>query len=152
VKFMKSGPEAPRDAAGKRIARGIPSRMLSDRAEELARGLAALERRAPPGTPPPRIELGDARALGSIGDEGASLGLSSPPYPGTYDYAAHHDVRFAWLGMGARGFRKVQLGAHATEAGVWRADQRRFMAEIARVLRPGGRALLMVGDGVLDGQ
>ena len=54
VKFMKAGPEAPRDGAEKRIARGIPSRMLADRAVELARGLAALERRAPVGTPSPR--------------------------------------------------------------------------------------------------
>jgi SAM-dependent methyltransferase len=34
----------------------------------------------------------------------------------------------------------------------WRAEQARFMAEVARVLRPGGRALLVVGDGVVDGR
>src|SRR4029077_2078754 len=45
VKFMKAGPAAPRDGETKRIARGVPSRMLADRALELARGLAALERR-----------------------------------------------------------------------------------------------------------
>jgi SAM-dependent methyltransferase len=28
----------------------------------------------------------------------------------------------------------------------------RFVAEIARVLRPGGRALLVVGDGIVDGR
>jgi hypothetical protein len=130
--------------------------MLSDRAAELARGLAALERRTPAGTAAPRIELGDARGLAGIADGAAALVLSSPPYPGTYDYAAHHDVRFTWLGLGARGFRKVQLGARdgagTGAAAEWRADQRRFMAEIARVLRPGGAAVLMVGDGVLDGR
>jgi len=36
VKFMKAGPEAPRDGLTKRIARGVPSRMLADRAAELA--------------------------------------------------------------------------------------------------------------------
>ena len=63
VKVMKAGPEAPRDGAEKRIGRGIPSRLFTDRAEELARGLAALERRVPAGTPAPEIRLGDARDL-----------------------------------------------------------------------------------------
>src|SRR6185312_9409351 len=156
VKFMKAGPEAPRDGEAKRIARGVPSRMLADRAAELARGLAALERRAPPGTPAPKIEEADARAL-PIPGGAAALVLSSPPYAGTYDYAAQHETRFVWLGLSAREFRRVQLGARAgavgnASAGVWRADAARFIAEIARVLRPGGHALLMVGDGVLDGR
>jgi len=156
VKFMKAGPEAPRDGEAKRIARGVPSRMLADRAAELARGLAALERRAPPGTPAPKIEEADARAL-PIPAGAAALVLSSPPYAGTYDYAAQHETRFVWLGLSAREFRRVQLGARAgavgnASAGVWRADAARFIAEIARVLRPGGHALLMVGDGVLDGR
>jgi SAM-dependent methyltransferase len=156
VKFMKAGPEAPRDGAEKRIARGVPSRMLADRAVELSRGLAALERRAPPGTPAPRIEVGDARALEAVADASAALVLSSPPYAGTYDYAAHHDVRFIWLDLPSGGFRKAQLGARAgargAAAAAWHEAERRFLAEMARVLRPGGHALLVVGDGVIDGR
>ncbi len=156
VKFMKAGPEAPRDGADKRIARGIPSRMLADRAAELARGLGALERRTPPGTPAPVVHEADARAL-PLPDGRAALVLSSPPYAGTYDYAAQHETRFVWLGLSARKFRQVQLGARVRAIGdaradVWRADETRFVAEIARVLRPGGHALLVVGDGVVDGQ
>ena len=98
VKFMKAGPTAPRDGAEKRIARGIPSRMLADRAAELARGLAALERRTPAGTAAPEISEGDARAL-PMAAGSAALVLSSPPYAGTYDYAAIHDARFLWLGL-----------------------------------------------------
>jgi len=156
VKFMKAGPTAPRDGAEKRIARGVPSRMLADRATELARGLAALERRTPPGTPAPEISEGDARAL-PMPDATVALVLSSPPYAGTYDYAALHDARFLWLGLSEKKFRRVQLGARSQQVGdvsgtEWRAEQGRFMAEVARVLRPGGRALLVVGDGVLDGR
>jgi len=154
VKFMRSGPEAPRDGETKRIARGIPSRMLADRAVELARGLAAVERRTPPGTPAPRVMDGDARDL-KIDARQAALVVSSPPYAGTYDYAAQHAVRFAWLGLPVRTFRRAQMGARATAVGGaasddWVADQRRFVAEMARVLRPGGHALLVVGDGIVD--
>ena len=99
---------------------------------------------------------GDARAL-PMADASAALVLSSPPYAGTYDYAAMHDARFLWLGLSPKKFRRVQLGARSQHVGrrlgrAWRAEQARFMAEIARVLRPGGRALLVVGDGVVDGR
>jgi SAM-dependent methyltransferase len=156
VKFMRTGPEAPRDGETKRIARGVPSRMLADRAVELARGLAALERRMAEGTPPPRVVDGDARAVPLPAGE-AALVVSSPPYAGTYDYAAQHAARFVWLGRPARSFKRAQMGARGggvgdAPAGDWKADQRRFVREMARVLRPGGHALLVVGDGVVDGR
>ena len=156
VKFMKAGPTAPRDGEAKRIARGIPSRMLADRAAELAHGLAALERRTPPGTPAPEVIEGDARSL-PLPVESVALVVSSPPYAGTYDYAAIHDARFLWLGLQEKKFRKMQLGARARQVGEvaassWRDQQAQFIAQIARILRPGGRALLVVGDGVVDGR
>ena len=158
VKLMKAGPEAPRDGAEKRIARGIPSRLFTDRAEELARGLGALERRVPAGTPAPQCLLGDARALTAVADGAARLVVSSPPYAGTYDYAAQHDVRFTWLELPRRAFRETQLGARTAGLGLgadpaaWRQGQRRWIGEIARILAPGGHAMLVVGDGVVGNQ
>ena len=158
VKFMKAGPEAPRDGETKRIARGMPSRMLSDRAAELSRGLAALEARVPAGTPAPQVRLGDARKLEGVATGSASLVLSSPPYAGTYDYAALHDVRFTWLDLPRGRFRTAQLGARegtgggGVDARAWREAQRQWMGEIARALRRGGHALLVVGDGIVDGR
>jgi SAM-dependent methyltransferase len=155
VKFMKAGPEAPRDGESKRIARGVPSRMLADRARELSQGLAALEARTPAGTPPPRVLPGDARDLSAVKTGEAALVLSSPPYAGTYDYAALHDVRFTWLELPRGDFRRAQLGARrgvGVAGREWREAQARWLGEAARVLRPGGHALLVVGDGVLDGR
>ena len=155
VKLMKAGPEAPRDGEAKRIARGVPSRLLADRAVELAHGLAALERKTPPGTPAPVIRLGDARELKGIANGSARLIVSSPPYPGTYDYAAQHDARFTWLELPRRSFESAQLGARTGGVGLgadpaaWRASQRQWLGEMARILAPGGHALLIVGDGVL---
>ena len=157
VKLMKAGPEAPRDGEAKRIARGVPSRLLGDRAVELATGLAALEQRTPAGTPAPVIRLGDARELKGVGSGAARLIVSSPPYAGTYDYAAQHDVRFTWLELPRRSFESAQLGARTgtgsmglgAEPAAWRASQRQWLSEMARILAPGGHALLIVGDGVL---
>ena len=160
VKLMKAGPEAPRDGEVKRIARGMPSRLLADRAVELAAGLAALEQRTPDGTPPPVIRLGDARHLGGergIADGAARLIVSSPPYAGTYDYATQHDVRFAWLELPRRTFENTQIGGRGThglgaDPVAWRASEAQWMREMARVLAPGGHAFLIVGDGVVGNQ
>ena len=82
--------------------------------------------------------------------------VSSPPYAGTYDYAAEHDVRFTWLELPRRTFRDTQIGARAGGLGAdpraWRESQRRWIGEIARVLAPGGHAMLVVGDGVVGGE
>lgn len=153
VKFMKQGPEAPRDGVDKRIARGLPSRFFAGRAEELARGLAELELVTPPGTPEPRVYLGDAREYPSVDSRAVDLVLSSPPYAGVYDYAQHHSVRFRWLGLPLDQFRRRQLGDRAAGAGAvpgaWLEGRRRWLVEMGRVLRAEGLAVLVVGDGVV---
>jgi SAM-dependent methyltransferase len=156
VKFMAAGAAAPRDGAQKRIARGLPSRFLADRAAELAQGLAELAQARVKGVPPARIFLGDARAYPDIKDASVDLVLSSPPYAGVYDYAEQHEVRFRWLGLPMEDFRKRQLGERAVGVGAaataWREGRRRWLGEMARVLKPGAHVLLVVGDGVVANQ
>jgi 16S rRNA G966 N2-methylase RsmD len=145
VKFMRGSDEAE----ARRIGRGVPSHFFAGRAEELARGLEALERRTPAGTPVPQIRVADARDLGAWGarrlcrrrtvaggdgnpsrvpisdglaDNKFDLILSSPPYAGTYDYAEHHDVRFLWLGLPRDNLDRVQVGAR--DEGLGSAVQR----------------------------
>ncbi len=153
VKFMRTGPEAPRDGDVKRIGRGVPSRFLADRAEELAIGLEALERRVPVGTPAPELGLGDARGYPKLPSASFDLILSSPPYAGTYDYAEQHEVRFTWLGLPGGKFRATQIGDRSEGLGAgtqgWLEDRKRWLAEMARVIKPGGHVLLIVGDGVV---
>jgi hypothetical protein len=151
VKFMRGSDQDET----RRIGRGVPSRFFAGRAEELARGLEALERRTPAGTPVPNIRVADARDLGLLDAEAFDLILSSPPYAGTYDYAEHHDVRFLWLGLSREKLDRVQVGARdeglGSAAERWRQDRRRWLSEMARVARPGAAIILQVGDGVVAG-
>jgi hypothetical protein len=155
VKFMRAGPQAPRDGETKRIARGLPSQFLSRRTNELARGLEALEHATPPGTTV-KVERGDARAYPAIAAASVALVLSSPPYAGTYDYAEQHDVRFTWLGLPHRKFEAAQLGAREHGLGAarkeWIEGRRRWLAEMGRVLKRGGHAVLVAGDGIVADQ
>jgi DNA modification methylase len=138
----------------KRLARGMASRLLADRSRELAEGLELLERAAPPGTPTPTIEVGDALRASSIRSGSADLVMTSPPYAGTYDYADLHEVRFRWLGLPIAKFRQMQIGGRTydtlgTNPRAWTEARIMWLKEIARVLRPTGRALLVVGDGIV---
>jgi DNA modification methylase len=151
VKFMRGSDEAE----VRRIGRGVPSHFFAGRAEELARGLEALERRAPAGTPTPKIHVADARDLSMASADRFDLILSSPPYAGTYDYAEHHDVRFLWLGLPRANLDRVQVGARDDGLGSasqrWQHDRRRWLSEMARVSRRGAAIILQVGDGVVAG-
>jgi 16S rRNA G966 N2-methylase RsmD len=153
VKFMRSGPEAPRDGETKRIGRGVPSRFFGDRAEELARGLEALEESAPARTPAPVVRLGDARGYPEEKARSFDLVVTSPPYAGTYDYAGLHEVRFRWLDLPQRRFRERQIGEReegpGARARAWAAARLAWMKEVARVTRPGASVVLVVGDGVV---
>ena len=156
VKFMRQA-EAPEEGeVGQRIGRGVPSRFFAGRAEELARSLVALAQKTPAGTPLPEIRLGDARKLSHLPDREFDLVLSSPPYAGTYDYAEHHDVRFLWLGLPREDFDRRQVGARSEGLSSpekrWQKDRRQWLGEIARVVRPGGAVVLVIGDGVVGNQ
>jgi hypothetical protein len=156
VKFMRAPEPGADGGPGQRIGRGVPSKFFAGRAEELARSLAALAQKTPPGTPAPVIRLGDARSLDHLADGSCDLIVSSPPYAGTYDYAEHHDVRFHWLGLPRESFDRTQVGARSEGLGAaekrWQRDRRKWLGEMGRVTRPRGTVVLVIGDGVVGGQ
>lgn len=140
------------------IARGMAARLLVLRAEELAAGLAALEHDGKRASPAPKVRLGDARHLDRSGIASGSVMaiVTSPPYAGTYDYLEQHTLRLAFLGLPMEGLAARELGARRYFHGgadkvraalaEWEGDLGAVLAEMARVLSPLGRAVLLIGD------
>lgn len=153
-KVSRRESETSPDKIERSVGRGQAARLFKQRARMLAAGLEDLT--AACDAPIPRVVVGDARDLDAAGVRSGSVHavITSPPYAGTYDYAAHHDLRLAFFGLDAQPLIRGELGARrqmAHGAGAislesFGRDLERVFAEIARVLAPGGLAAMMMGD------
>ena len=144
----------------RRLAPGFCARMLVSRAEELAEQLQDYARALPPNAPLADVHADDARTLGTLGAASVDVVVSSPPYAATYDYVDHHDVRLRWLRLRIDRFARLELGARRDYARLdpraaearWHDELGRALAAIGRVLRPSGRAVLVLGDSAVAGR
>jgi DNA modification methylase len=102
------------------------------------------------------VRLGDARSL-PFSNASVSAVITSPPYPGIYDYVDHHRIRLKWLGLDAQHLERHEMGAKRHSLG---RDARTFrksfnlqlqqcLAEMARVLDPSGTVALVIADSVV---
>jgi hypothetical protein len=142
----------------KRIAAGFCARALVRKTEELAARLAEVAAAmAAPG--PALVFEGDARRLEGIRDGSIALVVSSPPYPGNYDYLDHHAARLRWLRLSPERFDREEIGARrrlealgaAAGAARWRDEIGAALAAMRRALAPEGAAVLLLADSVVAG-
>jgi SAM-dependent methyltransferase len=126
------------------------------------------------------VERGDARNLKSLSSSSVDLVVTSPPYLNAIDYLRGHRMALVWLGYKLKELREIrgssvgaermsqasderliglaadsdlsQLSARMTGI-FWRyvEDMSKVMAEISRVLKPGARAVLVVGNSTIKG-
>jgi DNA methylase len=143
----------------RRIAAGYPARLFVKKTEELVRQIqeaASLMTNDPAW----RVMEGDARVLTGVDNHSVRLVVTSPPYPGVYDYLAHHEVRLRWLGLRADRFASNEIGARrrldvlGPAEGVvrWEGEIGAALAAMDRVLVSGGMAVLLIADSVIAGK
>lgn len=130
---------------------GTVATLFHARAREYARQLEALAAGTPPGVRV-RVHREDARELRLRPEFG--LVLTSPPYPGVYDYLPLQALRGWWLGLDDRRAEAAEIASRrafqrdrAAALHAWTADTARWLRAAARALRPGGRLVVVVGDG-----
>jgi hypothetical protein len=108
-----------------------------------------------PAAPEFKVRMADARRVGPPEETG--LVLTSPPYPGVYDYVPMQQLRMAWLGLepgwspgaevGSR--RSFRAMGRAAALKKWREDTEHWINTQASLLPPGGRLAIVVGDGLV---
>ncbi|MBK8253160.1 MAG: hypothetical protein IPK82_10900 [Polyangiaceae bacterium] len=110
TKVSRRASETSAQEAPRRLFAGYVAKLFVKKAEELARKLAEIEPMLK-GAPGLWVSEGDARVLAGIDSGAVNLTVTSPPYAGVYDYAAHHEARLRWLGHDDRPFRAREIGA-----------------------------------------
>lgn len=103
-----------------------------------------------------RACVGDARHLAGARVKPSSIDacVTSPPYSIALDYVANDDHALKALGVDMATLRNQMTGVRGRTAKeklkLYNADMRRTFREIARVLRPRGRAAFVIGDATVD--
>ena len=145
-------------AAPKRFASGFAIRLFLERTQELMEQMAAFRSRLGARPSPYRVWEGDARQMRGAKTGSVSLLVSSPPYPGVYDYYSHHELRLRWLRCSARRFERTEIGAKRvmsdpTRSGarLWEDDLGRVLQSTRRVLSPAGLACFVLADSAVGG-
>lgn len=108
----------------------------------------------PPSLPDPDVELADAREQ-PWPSHRADVVITSPPYPGVYDYVAEQDHRQRWIGGEADWMskaKKQEIGARGGSPEAWSKGMYEVLRELTRVTCPGGWIFLVVGDGANGGR
>lgn len=130
---------------------GTTATLFHSKAREYARMLADLAAAVPPGIVA-RVHREDAREFRAKAPFGQVV--TSPPYPGVYDYAPMQALRRYWLDLDDERALRDEIGARrnfradrATAIDQWKADSRAWVKASAKALGSGGRLVVVIGDG-----
>ena len=132
---------------------GTTAYLFHKKARELGRMLEAM-----PALPEPHIANGNA--CDTAPPHPVDLVLTSPPYPGVYDYLPLQQIRLSWLGLipqtpfklelgSRRNFRSKGRKAALTE---WQNNTTQWIRTQATALNAGGAMVIVVGDGIIGGK
>jgi hypothetical protein len=96
----------------------------------------------PPAHPPAVLSTGPAACMAHVPDGSVALVVTSPPFLDIVQYAQDNWLRCWFAGIDAEA---VEIAMHRTEA-TWETMVRDALAEMARVVRPGGHVAFEVGE------
>ena len=107
-----------------------------------------------------RFVCGDARTLrpDDVPDGSVDLIVTSPPYGNSTDYHLYHQFRLLWLGFDPMTLGRIEIGSHLKHQrekngfSSYFSDLRQAAEMMARVLRPGRYAALVLGESIYDGR
>jgi len=147
------------DTVNKRIPnhrpRGSTAILFHKKARELGRRLEDFGNAVPPGTPFADIQYGEATTIEGVRSVAGIL--TSPPYPGIYDYLPLQQLRNVWLGQPKNDRLEREIGSRRSfredvREGIksWHFATNAWMRAAADVVEPGGRLIIVIGNGFVN--
>lgn len=155
VKLSRQTSDTDNRETPRRIAGGYTARLFLRRTEEWVRQVREFEELAPHPRAKCSTHVTDARELKPVRDACVDLVVTSPPYPGVYDYYAHHAMRLRWLQLRGADFQRREMGArrHLVESSdpgaIWRQDLGAVMQQLQRVMKKGAHACFVIADSAI---
>lgn len=158
TKLSHSEGDTTRRKAPRRLPGGFAIKLFLQKAEELTGRFDEYRKRIGERSPKAYVGCYDARHLEHIESDSIDLALTSPPYPGVYDYLDHHLHRLKWLGLREGGLRDNEIGARRKyrrlrvdeAAQLWRNEIGAALYEMRRTLAQDGRGVIVIADSVID--
>ncbi|WP_291990691.1 hypothetical protein [Luteitalea sp.] len=104
------------------------------------------------------VAVGDCRDLQAAGIRKNSVDaiVTSPPYSIALDYVKNDEHALAQLDVEIPHLRNVMTGVRGRGAAqklqLYNDDMQVMFQQVARVLKPGGRAAFVIGDATVDGE
>jgi DNA modification methylase len=158
TKVSYSEGDTTRMKAPRRLPPGFAIRLFVEKTRELEMRLNLYLKRVPERTPRAHVTHADARSLAYVERASIDLVVSSPPYPGVYDYLDHHLHRLRWLGLRESRLSESEIGARREykrldlEGAIqrWRREIGPCLKEMRRTLTSDGRGIMIIADSVAD--
>jgi len=158
TKLSHSEGDTTRRKAPRRLPGGFAINLFMQKTEELAARLTSYRERIGEHSPRAYVGCSDARTLENVESDSIDLVLTSPPYPGVYDYLDHHLHRLKWLGLREGALRDQEIGARRKyrrlrldeAAYMWREEIGAALYEMRRTLAQDGRGVIVIADSVVD--
>lgn len=158
TKLSHSEGDTTRRKAPRRLPGGFAINLFMQKTEELAARLASYRERIGEHSPRAYVGCSDARTLENVESDSIDLVVTSPPYPGVYDYLDHHLHRLKWLGLREGALRDHEIGARRKyrrlrldeAARMWREEIGAALYEMRRTLAQDGRGVIVIADSVVD--
>ena len=127
------------------------NRITNDFIQSKYNALTEMVRRLPYSTKPVKADLQDARSL-PLQDGSIDFAITSPPYINVFNYHQNYRRSAELLGWDLLRVARSEIGSNRANRGnrfytviQYCIDMTTALRELARVLKPGGRATLIVG-------
>lgn len=147
VKFSNKLSDSSEEITNRQMAKGSFGQWMVRKADELARMQEQFNRKLPANLEPPRLVQSNVLELLPMQPQGVDTIITSPPYPGTYDYFNHHELRLLWLNLPTQPLKLHELGTKRNHsAKQWKQVFREIMLAFKRQLKPGGDCFMVIGD------
>ena len=127
-------------------------RAMLQSVEDMARAIERFQ------VTPGRVDVhdGDCRDLASLGIGPGSIDavVTSPPYSIALDYVENDEHALRAMGLDTDRIRERFIGVRGTgatqKAALYQDDMRHVLSELARVLRPAGHAVVVIGNATIQ--